>query len=311
MLEDLALPETTAPVHNHIQVLTTKGYALNSVQLTTKNQFKTFTYCEGDGSPVVMLHGMVSTGDCWTYTSEALKARHRVIAPDLPGHGRSGGGAKPYSLSFYADWLSDFLDALELPSATLIGQSMGGAICLAFALRHPERVSRLILVDALGLSSRLAWRALRNMAAGIPDYVRAGLSHRSDPYLLRFFQPWAFLDPWGPPRTIIERMAVINQPREAAVMWSGVRLLLVDFLSSRKRSAFVAGLDQIRVPTLVVWGRQDGLLALEDAREGISRLPNASLEIIEDCAHEPMLERPEQFNRIVQAFLEATHLPVP
>jgi pimeloyl-ACP methyl ester carboxylesterase len=296
-------------VHNHICTHIAKGYAVNSTLLTTRNHIQTFTFCEGDGPPVVMLHGMVSTGDCWTYTCEALKSRHQVIAPDMPGHGRSGGGASPYSLAFYADWLSDFLDALGLSSATLIGQSMGGAICLAFALRHPERVSRLVLVDALGLSSKLAWRALRNMAAGIPDYLRAGLTHRSDPYLLRFFQPWAFLDPWGSPREIIERMAIINQPREAAVMWSGVRLLLVDFWSSRKRADFVAGLDRLRVPTLVVWGQQDGLLALDDAREGISRIPNASLEVIEDCAHEPMLERPEKFNRLVQAFLEPTHQP--
>jgi pimeloyl-ACP methyl ester carboxylesterase len=251
-----------------------------------------------------MLHGMVSTGDSWGYTGDALRNRHQVIAPDLPGHGRSRGGAAPYSLAYYVDWLADFLDTLHIPATTLIGQSMGGAISAAFAIRHPERVSRLVLVDALGMSSKFPWQAAKNITARIPDYMKAGLTHRNDPYLLRFFQPWAFLDPWGTPRTIIERMAAINQPRELAVMWSGTRLLLADFLWPRQRSAFVDRLGQINAPTLVIWGRHDGLLALENAREGIARIPNVTLEIIEDCAHEPMLEQPEEFIRIVVEFLE-------
>jgi pimeloyl-ACP methyl ester carboxylesterase len=264
----------------------------------------TFVYCEGDGPPVVMIHGIVSTGDCWTYSFEAFKDRHRVIAPDLPGHGRSSGGPASYSLAFYVDWLAGLLDALRIPSMALIGHSMGGAIVAAFAIRHPERVNRLVLVDALGISSKFPWRAARNITASMPDYLKAGLTHRNDPYLLRFFQPWAFLDPWGTPRPVIEQMAALNQPREVAVVWSGTRLLLADFLLPGKRSAFVERLSQINIPTLVVWGRHDGILSLENAYEGMARIPNATLEIIEDCAHEPMLERPDEFIRIVGSFLD-------
>lgn len=276
---------------------------MNNSLVTTRGSAQTFTYWDGDGPPVVMLHGMVSTGDCWGYTCEGLKNHHQVIAPDLPGHGRSNGRMGPYGLAFYVDWLADFLDALHIPSTALIGQSMGGAIGAAFAIRHPERVSRLVLVDALGMSSKLPWRAAKNITTSIPDYLKSSLTRRSDPYLLRFFQPWAFVDPWGTPRAVIEQMAAINQPRELAVLWAGTRLLLADFLWGHQRSAFVENLGRITTPTMVAWGRHDGLLSLENAREGIARIPDVTLEIFEDSAHEPMLEQPEEFIHVVQGFI--------
>lgn len=264
----------------------------------------TFIYYEGDGPPLVLIHGIVSTSDCWTYVIEALRDRFRVIAPDMPGHGRSGGGAHPYSLAFYTDWLTGLLDALEIPQLVLVGHSMGGAIAASFAFRHPERLSRLVLVDALGMSSKLPWLGARNISSSLPHYLMATLTGRNDPHLLRFFQPWDFLDPWGTPLPVVEQMAALNQPRGLEVTWAGTRLLLSDFLMAHKRRAFVERLSQLTLPTLVVWGRQDGILAVENAAEGMSRLPDARLEIIETCAHEPMLERPDEFIRILGAFLD-------
>lgn len=276
--------------------------------LIATSRGKTFIYCEGDGPPVVMIHGVVSTADCWTYAIQALRDRYQVIAPDMPGHGRSTGGLAPYGLAFYASWLADLLDALHIPRVRLIGHSMGGAIAAAFAIRYPERVERLVLVDALGLSSKLPWLGARNITAGLPDFLRAMLTGRTDPYLLRSFQPWDFLDPWGAPRPIVEQMAALNQPRGAMVVWAGARLLLADFLLKRKRATFVERLGRIAAPTLVVWGRQDGILALENVQEGLAHLPNARLEIVENSAHEPMMEQPDEFIRIIRPFLDQTGL---
>jgi pimeloyl-ACP methyl ester carboxylesterase len=195
------------------------------------------------------------------------------------------------------------LDEMNMPVVALIGQSMGGAIAAAFAARCPERVSRLVLVDAFGMSSKVPWRAVRNLTRATPYYVRASLTRRTD-HLLRFFEPWGFLDPWGSSRETIERMAAINKPREVEVLWAGTRFLAADFLTQGQRTEFVEGLSRITAPTLVAWGRHDGLLSLENAHEGIARIPGAALEIFEESAHEPMLEQPEAFNKIVRKFLK-------
>ena len=272
--------------------------------LIATSRGRTFIYCEGGGPPVVMLHGVVSTADCWTYAIPALRDHYQIIAPDMPGHGRSDGGLVPYGLAFYTGWLADLLDALHIPRVRLVGHSMGGAIAAAFAMRYSERIERLVLVDALGLSSKFPWLGARNITASLPDFLIATLTGRNDPYLLRSFQPWDFLDPWAMPRPVLEKMAALNQPRGAMVVWAGARLLLADFLLKRKRAAFVEQLGRITAPTLVVWGRRDGILALENACEGLAHLPDARLEIVEDCAHEPMLERPDEFIRIARPFLD-------
>ena len=263
----------------------------------------TFTLVEGDGPPLVMLHVMAATADCWMYTRDSLKRRFRVVTPDLPGHGRSTGGSRRYGLSFYTAWLDDFLDALALPAVALVGHSMGGAISLAYALAHPDRVQALVLIDALGVGRNLPRGVLRRVIGGWPHLLMAGLTRRDDPYLFRFFQPWVYLDPWGPPRRGIERMAALNRPHLLRTVWAGLRLLLADFVLSRRRVALVERQPEIAVPTLIVWGLHDGLLPVAHAYEGLARIPNAQLVLIERSAHEPMLEQPEDFNAALFDFL--------
>lgn len=276
---------------------------METTQTVAAGDLSTFTFVEGDGPPVVMLHGMAATADCWMYARDSLRRRFRVVAPDLPGHGRSTGGLRRYSLSFFSAWLDGFLDALRLPAITLVGHSMGGAISLAYALARPDRVQALVLVDALGVGHGLPWGVLRRVIGGLPHLLMAGLTRRDDPYLFRFFQPWVYLDPWGPPRLGIERMVALNQPHLLGTIWAGVRLLLADFVLGRGRIALAERQPEIAVPTLIVWGLHDGLLPVARAYEGAARIPNAQLAIIERSAHEPMLEQPETFNASVFDFL--------
>lgn len=269
----------------------------------TINGLETFAFREGKGPPLIMLHGMAATSDCWTYAFDALKADHTVVAPDLPGHGRSEGHTHPYGLSFYLRWLDGLLDALALKKVTLMGNSMGGAISLAYAMTHPARVERLILVDALGLSGRIPWSTAWRMISHLPYFAAAMLTRRADPYLFRYFQPWAFVNPWGPPREIITRMAALNRRRGFWSFGAGARLLLTDFLPSDRRLNFVQRLGGVAVPTLIAWGRHDGLLPVANAFAGAERLPDARLRIFESSAHAPMLEEPEAFNATVREFL--------
>jgi pimeloyl-ACP methyl ester carboxylesterase len=205
-------------------------------------------------------------------------------------------------------WLDGFLDALDLPSATLVGQSMGGAISLAYSMAYPTRVNRLILVDPLGVGDKPPAGALKAIGLKLPYLWIAAFSRSVDPYLLRFFQPWSFLDPWGSPREVIERMEALNRPHGIWPVWAGVRLLLADFLTRRQRAVFLARLGDIRVPTLIIWGRHDGLLPVEHAYQCAGRISNAIVEIFEHSAHEPMLEEPDAFNAAIGRFLSNTSL---
>lgn len=274
----------------------------NSITVTV-NGLETFVYREGSGPPLVMLHGMAATSDCWTYAFEKLKANYTAIAPDLPGHGRSAGSAYPYGLDFYLQWLARLLETLEVEKPILMGASMGGAVSLAYTMAHLERVERLIMVDALGMGTKFSLAG--RMILQLPYFAAGMLTRRADPYLFRYFQPWSFRNPWGPAGKIIARMADVNRRRGIWPLWAGMRLLLTDFLLPGKRNQFNRRLDAITQPTLITWGRHDALLPVSNALAGAERIPNAHLRIFENSAHAPMLEEPEAFNSAVLEFLES------
>jgi len=274
--------------------------------IVTVNGLDTFVFREGSGAPLVMLHGMAATSDCWIYAFDELKAHYTTMAPDLPGHGRSAGRMHPYGLDFYLRWLDGLLEELNVENLTLMGSSMGGAISLAYAMAHPERVQRLILVDALGVGTKLSFPVAGTMTFRLPYFLAGMLIQKADPYLLRYFQSWSFLDPWGSAKDIIARMAELNRRKGLWAFAAGTRFLLVDFLLPGKRRAFAQRLSEIRKPTLIAWGRHDGLLPVANAITGAKQIPNAHLRIFENSAHAPMLEEPEAFNTAVQEFLSET-----
>ena len=275
---------------------------------------RTILFDEGSGPPVVMLHGMAATSDIWCYSFDALKDRHRVVAPDLPGHGRSEGSAMPYSLGFYTRWLDDLLTQLGIGRAAILGNSMGGAIGLSYALDHRDRVDRLVMVDALGLGPDLPGAGIGHVLRNLPNFVRLLVTRQMDPYLFRYLRGLVIVDPQGPARPVLEEMFRLNLKQGPLGFWSawaGTRLLLEDFLSPARRREFNQRLHNIDTPTLIAWGLHDGLLPVRNAEAGQQNLPHARLEVFTRSAHSPMLEEPERFAEVVRAFLDETFDAVP
>ncbi len=270
----------------------------------TLDGIETAYFDAGSGPPIVMLHGMAATSDIWHSTIDALSAEYHTIAPDLPGHGRSSGRAWPYSLRFYVRWLDGLRNALSLESITLFGNSMGGAISLAYALTHPHRVKRLVLVDALGVSGRFPFDTSGRLLARLPAAAALAWTGQIDPYAFRFLRGMVFVDPTSTPRDTIQTMVDLNQRQGFWSFWAGARLLVADFLLPGQRRDFARKLSSIAAPTLIVWGRHDGLLPIRNAYAGIENMPGAQLKIFENSAHSPMLEEPETFNRVVLEFLK-------
>lgn len=105
----------------------------------------------GSGSPVVLIHGGASDSRDWVSTMTALSHRYSVYAPDLIGYGQSDRTREGYYLSDFSNFILGFIETLGLEHPALVGHSLGGRLCLEIALRHPERVSKLVLLDSSGL----------------------------------------------------------------------------------------------------------------------------------------------------------------
>jgi pimeloyl-ACP methyl ester carboxylesterase len=227
---------------------------------------------------VVLIHGLAGSGLWWLRNAEVLARRYRVVIPDLIGFGRTPLVGRFPSLDRIVDVLGRWLAALDLSRVHLVGHSMGGQISAQLAATRPERVERLVLVDAAGIPRPLNPVALaRNAVAMAPP---------------RAWGRFEFL-----PR--IAGDAFTAGPR---TLGRAIRLIL--------RNDLRPLLPRITQPTLVLWGARDRLVPLEHAYELRRRIPNARLLVLPGAAHNPMIDRPEEFNECVMAFLAGTPVGV-
>jgi pimeloyl-ACP methyl ester carboxylesterase len=252
----------------------------------------------GTGAPAIAIHGLGATKASFLASVAALAPRFRVIAIDLPGFGDSDKpvGA-PYDARFFAKSVVELLDALELESAHVIGNSLGGRVALEVGLQAPDRARRLAL-----LAPSLAWLRKRPWAPA-----------------LRVVRPELGLLPHAP-RPVVERILDRTMP-EARDGWAaaGIDEFLRSFSTARGRAAFYAAARQIyleepdgkdgfwprlrelRVPSLFVWGRRDSLVPLAFARHVTEAVPAAEhLEL--NCGHVPQMERPRETHEAIARF---------
>jgi pimeloyl-ACP methyl ester carboxylesterase len=252
----------------------------------------------GSGPPLLFLHGLGGLWQNWLLNLPAFMGTHRVIAPDLPGFGGSEMPAGRISIQGLARVIDALCERLSITDPVVIGNSMGGFIGAELALAFPTRVRRLVLISAAGISAENMWREPimaigRLMAVGT---ARAG----------------------------VKQLPVVNRPRlRRAALQLVIRYperlsvpLASELVVGAGTPGFVGGLDavlgysfrdrlpEIEVPTLIVWGRNDILIPVEDAYE-FQRLigDNARLEVFDDTGHLAMLERPSRFNALLAGFI--------
>jgi pimeloyl-ACP methyl ester carboxylesterase len=247
---------------------------------------------EGSGPPVVFLHAGVADLRMWEPQVNAFAKQFDVVRPDQRGFGESELPPKPWSP--VADLLS-LMDQLSLESPHLVGCSMGGALAIDFALAHPERISRLVLVG-----SAIGGFAFRAEHAHL--FVEAATARKAgDMEALNQAMLNLFLD--GPERP---RGYVAGPLRELFLDMNG-RAIRSDFdkAAPEQDALAVRRLHEISAPTLVMVGDKDVPTVLEAADLLMNSIPDVRKAVIHDAAHLPNLEHPEQFNRIVLDFLLA------
>ena len=251
-------------------------------------------YVEAGAGPqtVVLLHGLGGNTTNWAFNTPALAAKYRVIVPDQVGFGLSDKPLINYRVATYVDFLDKFLAELKVERAALVGNSMGGWVAALYALRHPSKVERLVLVDAAGFAPPKEF----DLAAlsGLNPSTREGMRQLAG---MVFFNKMMQAD------------AAVDMLL-AARLSAGDGYTIQSLVESihRGEDMLDGRLSGLKQPTLLIWGREDGLTPL--AREGEKfrqAIPHAQLVVFEQCGHVPQVEKAADFNAAVLKFLSASN----
>lgn len=271
----------------------------------------------GHGSPVVFIHGLGSSGYMeWRQNLESVAARHRVLAPDLPGYGRTDKPRARYTVPFFARFVRRYMAERNLRSAALVGASLGGRIALEVALEEPALVRKLVLVNTLGLGRPQVGAA--QFAYGLVTIPRVGEAVMN---LARDALRWA------PPRMIrrvagryagvstdLEKTmddAYLSDLREMygadgfhTAYLSTVRSLINPRALFSGDHDVTRRLNELKIPVQLIWGANDPLFPIAHASRAQSLIKQARLTIIDGAGHTPQAEKPEEFNRVLHEFLD-------
>ncbi len=239
---------------------------------------------EGNGEPLVLLHGLFGALSNFRSLIEYFRQHNKVVVPMLPLlemdilHTSVGGLAK---------FVHRFLEARGLTGVHLLGNSLGGHVALVHTLKHPERIKSLILTGSSGLFEN-------GMGDSYPK--------RGDYEYIKKKTELTFYDPNTATKELVDEVYSITNNRLKAIK-------IIALAKSAIRNNLGEELNQIKQPTLLVWGNNDSVTPPFVAREFNKLIPNSELHFIDKCGHAPMMEVPDEFNAILHKFLKKLNEP--
>lgn len=223
----------------------------------------------GSGKPVILIHGLGGSARWWAPTIPDLARQLRVYAVDLAHFGATRSD-HPFALRRAPEFLVRWMDRVGLERASVVGYSMGGFVAADLAAEHPDRIDRLVLVDA----------TLFPRGHGI---LRAGVG------LLRTVLGL-------PPRLLLTLLQGIGQAGLTTIASAALELLTTDIRDK---------LSRIRAPTIVIWGDDDAILPVAEGRRLSCLIPGSEFVVLHGADHNPVWKRTAEFNQIVARFLTA------
>jgi pimeloyl-ACP methyl ester carboxylesterase len=256
-----------------------KHYSLNGVDSAVLEG--------GDGRPVVLLHGPGGYGAHWMRVIPDLVETHRVVAPDLPGHGDSGFFTGPPLPESVNAWLDDLIECTCDEKPVLVGHTLGGAIAARYAAENGDRIASIVLVDALGV---VPFQPAAEFGTALMAYLKTPDTQTHDDL-------WAqcVYDYRGVQQRVGERWDVIRQYNLEGVQRPGGLAALQAWMEHFGTPAIPpAVLERIRVPCALIWGREDRATPLEAALQAHARF-GWPLHVIAGAADDPTIEQPEAF----------------
>jgi len=241
----------------------------------------------GSGPTVILLHGLGGSSQVWQFNIGPLAEKYHVVVPDQIGFGKSDKPLVNYRIRTYVDFLDQFCKQLKIERATLVGNSMGGWIAAMFTASFPDRVDKLVLEDAAGYAPPKDFDTRGFF--GLNPTTREGMKVLvSKVFYNKAFQTDAFID-----QSIAARLAAgdgytINSITESIIRGE-------DFLDDIVKT--------IKRPTLIIWGRQDGLVPLAEGERFNKDIAGSKMIVIDQCGHVPNVEKPGEFNAALLKFL--------
>jgi pimeloyl-ACP methyl ester carboxylesterase len=241
----------------------------------------------GSGPTVILLHGLGGSSQVWQFNIAALAEKYHVVVPDQIGFGKSDKPLVNYRIRTYVDFLDQFCKQLGIERASLVGNSMGGWIATAFTAAFPDRVDKLVLVDAAGYAppKDLDTRTFY----GLNPTTREGMKV----LVAKVFYNKLFLTDAAIDQAIATRLAAGDGYTINSITASIIRG--EDFLDDAVKT--------IKRPTLIIWGRQDGLVPLAEGEHFNKDIAGSKLVVFDQCGHMPNVEKPAEFNAAVIKFL--------
>jgi pimeloyl-ACP methyl ester carboxylesterase len=251
-------------------------------EIKQKDKFKYID--EGNGEPLLLLHGLFGALSNFMDLIEHFRRTHRVIVPMLPlfdldiFHTTVGGLEKH---------VQKFIEAMDLRDIHLLGNSLGGHVALVHILKHPERIKSLILTGSSGLFEN-----------GMGDTY----PKRGDYEYIRKKTEMTFYDPAIASKELVDEVFEITNNRLKVIK-------IIALAKSAIRNNLGEELNQIKQPTLLIWGNNDIITPPFVGKEFQKLIPNSELHFIDKCGHAPMMEVPGEFNQILDKFLTKLNQP--
>jgi pimeloyl-ACP methyl ester carboxylesterase len=250
------------------------------------------------GKALLFVHGLSGSWPNWLENIPHFAREHRVIAPDLPGFGDSPMPDWEPSVEAYGRFIVDFCDALGVERSTVVGNSMGGFIAAETATHEPGRFEKLVLVSAAGVSHARMRRQ--------PAEVAARMGIATAPLLLRLVDRGMHRP--GIRQALFAGLFYAPNRLRKELLWEcfhhgNGRPGVLPAVRGLMGYDILDRLEDVEVPALIVWGRNDHVVPPNDAIGYGKRLHNSRVVIFDKTGHLPMAERPMRFNRVLEAFL--------
>ncbi len=253
---------------------------------------------------IVLVHGLASNAGFWRYVIPELSKQYRVIAVDLPGYGKSQKNYYAYNMSFYAAQVKRLMDELHIDKFIYVGHSMGGQVGITFALNYPQYLEKLVLVSPAGFEEFQTgegdWLRSVMTVNGVKKTTEEGIRRN----LATNFYSWN--DKW---EWMVEERTRMAKAKEFEPFCYAV----VRSVNGMLDEPTFDKVDGITVPTLIVYGKYDGLIpnpylhpgfTCDVFEQGAKLVPNCKTHMIDNSGHMLHIEQPEEFSRTVLEFIK-------